>query len=640
MKQLPKFSMQFEAMTIEHLGLRLYNSLPPVMTELVSNAYDAESARVDITLPTTDISPDSEVVIRDYGHALTAEELQNEYLPIGRNRRGEHANKSMSKHNKRHVTGRKGLGKLSCFGVADEMEIRSIVDGNAITLRLDYPKMKAWPTGRPYEPEFVAERSGPTDDATGVEIRMRRLRRKYKIDPVSIRKGLAKRLGFIGTGFSVKVNGTAVQPGDRVRKDDCVAGACWDVAALPHSALVDGTHSVSGWIGFVQESSSTGRGVDIFAHGKAVELGSYFNFSSTHAQFPRSYLVGHVTADFLDDPEADLVATARNQVLWDEPRAQALQKWGEQTLTWAFNKWVELRKKEKERRLIRVAKFDDWLKGRTPSEQRAATRMVKLLVDDDRVDAETAEPLLEIIKVSVESAAFADLLDALETRIASTATLLNLFKEWRVIEAREHLRLADGRRAAIEQLDKFIRSGALEVQQMQPLLRQHLWLLDPAWTQAEVEQHYSALIAKHAKESKSIPEKDRRMDILGVSDGRVLTIVEIKRPEKTLTLDDLNQIERYVDWAQETLRGTGDAAFSVISGLLIVGQYSSGPGIRQKIQRLQGSDIRVQIYADVSRRAKERYDIRDKELRKIAPEYARGARKKAAAGRAKKKARR
>jgi hypothetical protein len=519
------------------------------------------------------------------------------------------------------------------------MEIRSIADGHAITLRLDYPKMKAWPTGQPYEPELVVSRSGPTDDPTGVEIRMRRLRRKYKIDPATIRKGLAKRLGFIGAGFAVKVNGTSVQPGDRVRKDDCVGNACWDVEKLPHGAAVDPEHGVTGWIGFVPESSSTGRGVDIFAHGKAVELGSYFNFASTHAQFPRSYLVGHVTADFLDDPEADLVATARNQVLWDEPRAHALQQWGERTLTWAFNEWVELRKKEKEHRLIRVAQFDDWLQGRTPSEQRAARRMVKLLVDDDRVDAETAEPLLEVIKVSVESAAFADLLDALETRTASTATLLNLFKEWRVIEAREHLRLADGRRAAIDQLDKFIRSGALEVQQMQPLLRQHLWLLDPAWTQAEVEQHYSALIAKHAKEPKSLPEIDRRMDILGVSDGRVLTIVEIKRPEKMLTLEDLNQIEQYVDWARDTLKSSGDAGFSVISGLLIVGRHSSAAGIRPKITRLLGSDIRVQIYADVSRRAKERYDIRDKALRKIAPEYSRSARKKATAARARKAAR-
>ena len=34
--------MSFEPMTIEHLGLRLYSTLPPVLSELVSNSHDAE----------------------------------------------------------------------------------------------------------------------------------------------------------------------------------------------------------------------------------------------------------------------------------------------------------------------------------------------------------------------------------------------------------------------------------------------------------------------------------------------------------------------------------------------------------------------------------------------------------------------
>lgn len=44
-----KFTMPFEPMTIEHLGLRLYSTLPPVLSELVSNAFDAESRRVEVT---------------------------------------------------------------------------------------------------------------------------------------------------------------------------------------------------------------------------------------------------------------------------------------------------------------------------------------------------------------------------------------------------------------------------------------------------------------------------------------------------------------------------------------------------------------------------------------------------------------
>jgi histidine kinase/DNA gyrase B/HSP90-like ATPase len=159
--------MPFEPMTIEHLGLRLYSTLPPVITELVTNAFDAESKKAEVIVPAEMITPKSEVIIRDFGHGMKAGELQNHYLPIGRNRRGEKSEHVLSKNGKVRVTGRKGLGKLSGFGVADVMEIRSVSSGEAITLRLSYPKMREWGKehpGRDYEPEVVADRSGSTTD--------------------------------------------------------------------------------------------------------------------------------------------------------------------------------------------------------------------------------------------------------------------------------------------------------------------------------------------------------------------------------------------------------------------------------------------------------------------------------------------
>ena len=65
MPKLPKFEMSFEPMTIEHLGLRLYSTLPPVISEFVSNAYDAESPKVEIQLPVGKITAESEVIIRE-----------------------------------------------------------------------------------------------------------------------------------------------------------------------------------------------------------------------------------------------------------------------------------------------------------------------------------------------------------------------------------------------------------------------------------------------------------------------------------------------------------------------------------------------------------------------------------------------
>src|ERR1043165_6471512 len=195
-----KFTMPFEPMTIEHLGLRLYSTLPPVVAEAVSNAYDAESRKVEITIPTGPIAPNSEVVIRDYGHGLSQTEIQREFLPIGRARRGPKSLKVMSKNGRVKVTGRKGLGKLSAFGVAGEVEALFIKNGRAVCLRLNYNKMKAWGmkrSSKPYEPEVVKDRCGKTTEAEGAEIRLRRLHRQRAIDPVDLRRGLARRMSLI-----------------------------------------------------------------------------------------------------------------------------------------------------------------------------------------------------------------------------------------------------------------------------------------------------------------------------------------------------------------------------------------------------------------------------------------------------------
>lgn len=626
---ITKFTMEFQPRTIEHLGLRLYSTLPPVVSELVSNAYDAESPKVEVILPLGDIDEKTEVVVRDYGHAMNDRELQDEYLPIGRNRRGADSHDAKSKNKLRDVTGRKGLGKLSAFGVAEELEIRSIKAGNAITLRLNYADMQSWNRTRgkaPYEPVIVTNRTGRTAEPDGVEITLRKLYRRNKISLDVVRKGLARRLAMIGVGFDVRINGDPIQPGDRVQRSECEAGSSWDVTELPHGDDIGAGRKVRGWIGFLPSSSQSNRGVDIYAHNKAAELESFFNFSSTHAQFARAHLVGEVHADFLDSPSSDLVATPRNSILWEDPVAHGLQDWGQETLRWAFEQWVAKRRSRKSEQIIKEAQFDVWLESRQPSEQRVARRMVNLLADDVNLDPESIRPLLEIIKGSVESAAFVELIATLEaTRTVNATQVLALFAEWRVIEARDMLRHADGRRAAIEQLEKYMRFGALEVSQMQPLLRENVWLLNPRWSEPQVEQHYSDLLRKHCKEPKGLDEKDRRIDILGVSQGNALTIVEIKHPGKTLSRDDLDQVEKYVDWARTNIVGTGPEAMTTANGLLVIGKLN--PKEQEKVRRLAGDDIRVETYGALLSAATKYYKQIDKRLKEVAPEYARDARR-------------
>jgi len=564
------------------------------------------------------------VIIRDFGHGMTAREIQAEFLPIGRNRRGPDSKNIRSKNDKRHVTGRKGLGKLSAFGIATEIEVRSIKDKESVCLRLNYNDMKEWfekhGSGSHYQPDVVNDKTGTTDEKDGVEITLRQFHRTNAISEDVVRRGLATRLSFIGRGFEVNVNGKKIAPKDRLTRRECTQS--WDIDDMPGGGRAGTGRRLKGWIGFLDESSQKGRGIDIYASGKAVELGSFFNYPSTHAQFARAHLVGQIHADFLDGPKADHIATARNSVVWE--REQDLENWGHGVLRWAFEEWLSERRKKREQKVVVETGFEEWMKGRNSREKKVASRMVKLLVQNtEDLDADSAKPLLEIVKSSVETVAFHDLVDAIETEGGTTTTLLRLFDEWKVIEAREHLKLAHGRLEALDQLEQFIEEGALEVQQMQPLLAQNPWIIDEAWTETHIEQTYTKLLKKNCKEPKDLPEKDRRIDIWGVRSLATVTVVELKRPKKTLSWEDLDQIEQYVRWARTNIQGTGPHAPRYINGLLVVGSQSRNRAVADKRGNLAGEDIRVETYRDLHVAARNFYDELDRRLQAVAPEYSR-----------------
>lgn len=617
--------MPFEPTTIEHLGLKLYVSLPPVIGELVSNAWDADAERVDVILPEERITSDSEVIVKDIGGGMNADAIQGAYLPIGRKCRDELGRDYSEKYH-RPLMGRKGIGKLAAFGVATELEVRTVKDGYAICIRLNYDDMKSWPKGKDYEPKVVAERTGKTKEANGTKIHLRRLLRTRPIAKEWIIRELARRFTVIDDNFKVFVNGEEIGPEHRRLREFCKVS--WDVTELPLGSVIDkeAGFEVSGWMGLVEKSSQVDRGVDIFAHGKAVELETMFGLKTTHIQFARAYVVGEVHADFLDGTE-DQISTGRNAAHWESIVGQKLQEWGSKSLKWVFNKWLELQRKEKEEKIIRIEDFGKWLNTRTNREQKIAKKLIKTIVEDQNIEPESAGPLLQVIKTNIEFQAFQELVDEMEESGINVQTLLKLFYDWRIIEAREHLKLSDGRLDVMEKLSEYIDKGALEVKQIQPLFEENGWLVNPSWGNVTGQTTYTKLLRKHCKEPQNLGDKNRRIDILGYEVGGAVHVVELKRPEKTLYRSDLEQIERYVDWARSKFIGTGPDAPKYVTGLLIVGNQSSDQTIKDKQIRLAGSDIRVDTFRDLYHRADKIYGEVERRLKGLAPEYSREARR-------------
>ena len=96
-----ELEITFDINTIDHLGVKLYSTIPPMIAELVSNAWDADAKNVYIEFTDGD---EKAITVRDDGIGMSFDDLNNQFLKIGRNRRVE-------KRDDTTAGGRKILGK-------------------------------------------------------------------------------------------------------------------------------------------------------------------------------------------------------------------------------------------------------------------------------------------------------------------------------------------------------------------------------------------------------------------------------------------------------------------------------------------------------------------------------------------------
>lgn len=101
---MSNYEMRFDPHTIEHLGVKMYSTLPPALAELISNAYDADSENV--VLKFLEIGNNKSISIKDDGTGMSSTDIQQRFLVIGRNRRKHDGDKPSPRFG-RYATGKK-----------------------------------------------------------------------------------------------------------------------------------------------------------------------------------------------------------------------------------------------------------------------------------------------------------------------------------------------------------------------------------------------------------------------------------------------------------------------------------------------------------------------------------------------------
>ena len=609
---LKPYVMQFDIGTIKHLGLQMYSTLPPVIAELVSNAWDADAGKVEIAIPTDAITSKSQIVVTDNGCGMSDQDLRDAYLIIGRDRRAIEGESPTPKHGRR-LMGRKGSGKFSAFGIATEIEVESAKAGQVSRFKMDYDEIEKAAVRREIQMPPLTP-TGEVKLGTRIILRNFKKYKNRKINIQDVRRRLARRFSVIGPSykFQVLVNGEAITPQERDLKhllDKGVDGKpyLWE---YKDAEIKPGTGwTVSGWIGALDRTNTIDdgiqRGVTLLARGKVVQDPFVFE-AVVGQQYALSYLIGELHAEFVDEVE-DTISTTRNSLVWDTDANLALMNWGKAQVNRIAREWAERRSKDNENELTKNALYQRFLKESARFEdnrvRKAANKLIKSVVAaNPLLDATKHEPVIQYCIDYVEFDAFKELADAIATADAITPTeLIDLFREWELVEAREMMRVTEGRITTIEKLQNLIDTNALEVPTLHQFLKEFPWVLDPRWNLIADEVTFSKLLTKQFPEDGGIKAGDRRIDFLCVKESSNLIVVEIKRPKSKVSVKELNQIEEYVNFMRDHVKKTTDESmrYSNVVGYLLCGTMVDTYNARERRENLEKAGIYVRTYRDL-----------------------------------------
>jgi hypothetical protein len=386
-----KYVMTISRMTIDKLGVKLYDRVSAVIAELVANSYDADATEVTIEAPMGQFLATTQkgqlkdsgfkIIVSDNGSGMEPGVINPFYLKVGAERRKDPARGDRSKKYDRRVMGRKGVGKLAPFGICGTIEVISSggdpVEGTApdgkstkgykiahFVMRRD---VIVSDKDANYEPE-IGELDEKVRPEHGTTLILTDFIRRQVPDMATFRRQLAQRFGLQTANWQIKVIDSLKVPGTPEREMDVgnfqvdtmantlvqFEGPTSESVVLsqrkdfgvrgPDGAIMpdidagfvhdDGRfYPIIGWVAYARESyrDDLMAGVRIYCRGKIAAQTNVFNRKSgfTGEFQVRSYLVGELQADWLDEGE-DLIQTDRRDILWSDDLGQAFERWGQQ----------------------------------------------------------------------------------------------------------------------------------------------------------------------------------------------------------------------------------------------------------------------------------------------------------------------
>lgn len=567
--QTTQLSMRFDPRTIEHLGIQMYSTLPPVIAELISNSYDAEAEYVRVDLID---QGDKKIIVNDNGHGMTFQEVNDKFLLIGRNRRMNDVQRS--ENDKRWVIGKKGLGKLAFFGIAEHIRIETIKDYSCTIFELDWSEIrKITEPNAQYSPTLVAKEI-KVEQKQGTKLILSTIKRKSEFSPEHLAVSLSKAFQiFKEKDFKVELfhnNENRITVTNELRYKNIDVVFEWKFPEdRPTNIKYNFADVIEGKIISTKDTVPADmRGIALFSRGKLVNNYNFLDVKATSHGY--SYITGWLDIDFIEEFERDVISTNRQSLNWELEETSELKIYLEQVYRLFFNEQREEKKRQKKEEVKQITgvELDLWLNELPKHEASLAKKMTDSILNAEGISIEKAGELIKYTKDSFQFEAFKELAKDLEkVDIENPGRLLEIFKEWELIETREMAKLATGRIQTIKTFEKLIDNNALEVQEIHPFFEKFPWILDPRINMFRHEAQYVKLLKENYKES-NVEEKNRRIDFLCTSVSNHRFVIEIKRPNHKINKDDISQAKDYRSFIEDRCGNSTQSAHRVIAYII------------------------------------------------------------------------
>jgi len=601
--------MKFDPNVISHLGIQMYSTLPPVLAELISNAYDAEAENVNIFL---NDSNEKSIIVEDDGHGMDLAEINEKFLKIGRDRRVSDGS-SKSKNGKRDVIGRKGIGKLAFFGIARNIIIETTANGIKNKFELDWDELKKQgeSTGK-YEPSLLEKNVHNKDNEHGTKIILSKIKRKSNFAPEQIAYSLSKYFQiFDESDFNVRIfyNGTEIEDSpltNELRYKNIDQFYIWE---FPESnSFIKSNYSyrvqITGKLIASKENTipEKMKGIALFSRGKLVNDYAFYDLKASSHGY--SYITGWLNIDFIEDFDEDVISTNRQSLNWELEETSELKKYLQDIIKAFYNK-QRIEKENDKKNTLKTSyniDIDEWLNKLPKHEKNLAKKISDSILRAEGIETSKAVELIKYTRDSFQFEAFKELAAEIdETGFEEPEKIVDLFKEWKIIEAREMYKIAQVRLETIEKFKNHIESNSREVPELHNFLKQFPWILDPRIMNFEDEVTYSKLLKEKFPESK-VPEENKRIDFLCVNFSESYFIIELKRPETVIGKNQLDQALEYVSFIEQRL---GNEYGKNVYCYIIGNKLADTPITRKKAEALRNNnDVYFKSYHELLANAK------------------------------------